>query len=431
MTKETFYNVEYEKCLLAIMLLDNSLIDIISGKLTSEQFYDVRNGNIFNAICTTFTENKHADILNVSEKFSKEYSVYISSLTDLVATASNWEFYANEIKDFWLARKLKIDLQNKINSLNKDSVIDCIHNLDSNLTSYMKFDNGHPHDMRSLCQELTVDITKNFNSPSRYLGIDIGWENLNDIIDGLQYEKLVIIGARPSVGKTAFAIQMTSNIAKQGIPVCFFSLEMRAKVLFTRMVSQDCAIPISFIQHGLVTQSQSTLQRLNNSMTKIFSYPLNIYDDGIESEKELLSRIRVEAKQNKVKVFFIDHLGLVRHSDRTMKRVEQLDEITEMLARAAKELGVTIVCLSQLRRDAEGKEPNLSDLRDSGTIEQNADICMFLHRNRATGGEMSIPLKVIVIKHRDGACGTANMLFIPNSTKFVVDNRNDFQKGEK
>lgn len=431
MTKETFYNVEYEKCLLAIMLLDNSLIDIISGKLTSEQFYDVRNGNIFNAICTTFTENKHADILNVSEKFSKEYSVYISSLTDLVATASNWEFYANEIKDFWLARKLKIDLQNKINSLNKDSVIDCIHNLDSSLTSYMKFDNGYSHDMRSLCQELTVDITKNFNSPSRYLGIDIGWENLNDIIDGLQYEKLVIIGARPSVGKTAFAIQMASNITKQGIPVCFFSLEMRAKVLFTRMVSQDCAIPISFIQHGLVTQSQSTLQKLNNSMTKIFSYPLNIYDDGIKSEKELLSRIRVEAKQNKVKVFFIDHIGLVRHSDRTMKRVEQLDEITEMLARAAKELGVTIVCLSQLRRDAEGKEPNLADLRDSGAIEQNADICMFLHRNRATGGEMSIPSKVIVIKHRDGACGTANMLFIPNSTKFVIDNRNDFQKGEK
>lgn len=431
MTKETFYNVEYEKCLLAIMLLDNSLIDIISGKLTSGQFYDVRNGNIFNAICTTFTENKHADILNVSEKFSKEYSVYISSLTDLVATASNWEFYANEIKDFWLARKLKIDLQNTINSLNKDSVIDCIHNLDSSLTSYMKFDNGHPHDMRSLCQELTVDITKNFNSPSRYLGIDIGWENLNDIIDGLQYEKLVIIGARPSVGKTAFAIQMASNITKQGIPVCFFSLEMRAKVLFTRMVSQDCAIPISFIQHGLVTQSQSTLQKLNNSMTKIFSYPLNIYDDGIKSEKELLSRIRVEAKQNKVKVFFIDHIGLVRHSDRTMKRVEQLDEITEMLARAAKELGVTIVCLSQLRRDAEGKEPNLADLRDSGAIEQNADICMFLHRNRATGGEMSIPSKVIVIKHRDGACGTANMLFIPNSTKFVIDNRNDFQKGEK
>lgn len=431
MTKEIFYNTEYEKCLLAIMLTDNSLIDIISGKLTSEQFYDLRNGAIFNAICTTFAEDKCSNILNVSEKFSKDYSVYISSLTDLVSTSVNWEFYVNEIKNFWLARKLKADLQEKAGSLNKDSVIDCIHSLDSSLNSYMKFDNGHPSDMRSLCQELTEDITKNFKNPSKYLGIDTGWENLNDIIDGLQYEKLVIIGARPSVGKTAFAIQMAANIASQNIPVCFFSLEMRAKVLFTRMVSQDCAIPISFIQHGTVTQSRSSLQRLNNSMTKIFGYPMRIYDDGIKSEKELLSRIRVEAKQNNTKIFFVDHLGLVRHSDRNMKRVEQLDEITDMLARTAKELGVTIVCLSQLRRDAEGKEPNLADLRDSGAIEQNADICMFLHRNRATGGETSIPSKVIVIKHRDGACGTANMLFIPNSTKFVVDNRNDFQKGER
>lgn len=429
MTKETFYNTEYEKYLLAIMLTDNSLIDIIGGKLTSEQFYDLRNGSIFNAICTTFAEDKCSNILNVSEKFSKDYSVYISSLTDLVSTSANWEFYVNEIKNFWLARKLKTDLQEKVSSLNKNSVIDCIHSLDSSLNSYMKFDNGHPSDMRSLCQELTEDITKNFKSPSKYLGIDTGWENLNDIIDGLQYEKLVIIGARPSVGKTAFAIQMAANIARQNISVCFFSLEMRAKVLFTRMVSQDCAIPISFIQHGIVTQTQSSLQRLNNSMTKIFNYPMRIYDDGIKSEKELLSRIRVEAKQNNTKVFFVDHLGLVRHSDRSMKRVEQLDEITDMLARTAKELGVTIVCLSQLRRDAEGKEPNLADLRDSGAIEQNADICMFLHRNRATGGEMSIPSKVIVIKHRDGACGTASMLFIPNSTKFVVDNKNDFQKG--
>lgn len=430
-TKETFYNVEYEKCILSIMLYDNSLIDIISGKLSAQQFYDARNGNIFNAICNVFVESKCANILNVSEKFSKDYAVYISDLTNLVSTAANWEFYVNEIKNFWLARRLKNDLQEKANSLSKDSVIDCIHSLDSSLTSYMAFDNGHPSDMRGLCQELTEEIVKNFQNPAKWLGIDTGWENLNDIIDGLQSEKLVIIGARPSVGKTAFAIQMAANIARQNIPVCFFSLEMRAKVLFTRMVSQDCAIPISFIQHGIITQTEAQLQKLNNAMTRIFNYPMRIYDDGIKSEKELISRIRVEAKTNNTKVFFVDHLGLVRHSDRAMKRVEQLDEITDMLARTAKELGVTIICLSQLRRDAEGKEPNLADLRDSGAIEQNADICMFLHRNRATGNEISIPSKVIVIKHRDGACGTANMLFLPQSTKFVVDNKNDFSRGDR
>lgn len=420
MAKE-FYNVEYEKCLLGIMLNDNSIIDLVTGKINSDQFYHPTNGRIFDAICDVFVEKKCATILNVSAKFDTKIAAYIATLTDNVNTTSNWEFYLNEVKNFWLARKLKSDLGDKVQSLNVDTVIDTIHDLDSSLTDYMKYDNGHASTMRELCQDLTKTIIANFQKPDEYLGYETEWRNLNDIIDGLQTGKLVIIGARPSVGKTAFAIQMAAGLASKGIPVDFFSLEMRAQVLLTRMVSQETCIPIPQIIHGTITQSEMGMMKLNNAMSKIFEYPLRIYDQKLKSEKELYSRIRVDAKTKGTKIFFVDHIGLIRHSDPMMKRVEQLDQITDELAALSKELDITIICLSQLRRDAEGKEPTLSDLRDSGAIEQNADICMFLHRNRATGSEISIPSKVIVIKHRDGACGTANMLFLPRSTKFVVD----------
>ena len=142
-------------------------------------------------------------------------------------------------------------------------------------------------------------------------------------------------------------------------------------------------------------------------------------DEGLRNENDLFSRIRYMAKMNGVKVFFIDHLGLVKHSNRMMKRVEQLDDITQQLLHLAQELDIAIIPLCQLRRDAEGKEPSLNDLKDSGAIEQNADVCIFLHHERSRGEEEFLEAKVIVSKNRDGACGFAEMNFYPKLTKFV------------
>lgn len=420
-----FYKLEYEKCILGIMLLENTLIDLIMSKISAEYFFNSRHADFYNEICRQYADKKCVSILTIATKFLQD-AAYISSLTDSVSGTSNWAFYADEIKNLWLTRKIRNDLGDKIESLNTENVLDTIHDLDSSLTSYMKHDNGNPSDMRTLMMDITNDIEATYKKDGIYLGYDTGWSNLSDIIDGIQLQKLIVIGARPSVGKTAFSNQLISNLCKQDIPCCIFSLEMTAKMLMTRMIAAESNLTISSIRHGLCAQTQQGLQKLNIAMSKIYKYPLTIYDNGLKNEKELYSRIRVEAKTKGTKIFLIDHIGLVKYSNSNTKRVEALDDITQHLLHLAQELDISIIILSQLKRDAEGKTPTLADLRDSGSIEQNADICMFIHRERATSTQDSqIQTQIIIIKNRDGSCGTANMIFFPKSTKFVMDHNED------
>lgn len=416
-----FYNTEYEYALINIMLIDNTLINIINGTVKPDMFYDAKTRKIYETILTQYDKDRVANIATISSKLTAFSVAEIAELTNFVASSENWEFYADNIKRMFSARKLKVDLIQKAETLNPDSVIDTIHDLDTSLTSYMKYDNAKPVDVKDLCSELIKKVQAASQNTSPYLGFDTGWENLNSILDGLQSGKLVVLGARPSVGKTSFALQLASNLCKKKVPTAIFSLEMTASTLMTRLTSLESSIPIYSLQHGMCATSQQQLGKLNAALTTIYDMPLQIYDDGVKNEKELMSRIRVLAKTKDVKVIFVDHIGLVRHSNPNMKRVEQLDDITQRLLQLAQELNITIICLCQLRRDAEGKKPCLADLRDSGAIEQNADICMFLHRDRAEGEELFIPAEVIVIKDRDGACGTAKMLFYPKMTKFAED----------
>ena len=186
-----------------------------------------------------------------------------------------------------------------------------------------------------------------------------------------------------------------------------------------RLTSLKSGLTIGSISHGTCVRSQNQLVKLQVAVSKIYEMPLYIHDESLRNEKDLLSRIRYMAKINGVKVFFVDHIGLVKHSMPSMKRVEQLDDITQQLLHLAQELNIAIILLCQLRRDAEGKEPALNDLRDSGSIEQNADVCIFLHHERSKGEEEFLEAKVIVAKNRDGACGSSNMNFYPKLTKFV------------
>lgn len=414
-----FYNEDYEKYILGCMLTDNTLIDVISGKLSKACFYSLKNALIFETICEEMDSNKCCTILSLINKLSQMNPADIASLTDAVNTTSNWDFYVEEVKKFYLARQMKTELATKLEKLSPDTILDTVHSLDSDLTNFMKHDTGKPVDVKKMCGLFVQSVIDASKNKDKYLGMDTGWDNLSGILDGLQSGKLVIIGARPSVGKTAFALQLARNFAQQKIKTCIFSLEMTANSLMTRLASLESGMSIYSLQHGMCATTMSGLGKVNSALARIYEFPLKIYDSGLTDEKELISRIRVQAKTEGTKVFFVDHIGLVRHSNPMMKRVEQLDDITQKLLHTAQELDVTIILLCQLRRDAEGKKPCLADLRDSGAIEQNADICMFIHRERATGNETEIASEIMVVKHRDGACGTAKMLFLPKNTKFV------------
>ena len=419
-------NEEYEKCILAIMLIDNSVIDLIASEIKVEMFYFEIHKKLYTAILKQYEEKQCVDALILSKMFGNDMAKYITSLTDVTVTTYNWQYYCTEVKNCYLSRCLKQSLSETIESLSSDSVIDSIHNLDSSLTNYMKYDSGKPSNVKDLVMTITEDIDKAFQENKELLGYDTGWRNLNDIIDGLQPGKLVVIGARPSVGKTAFSNQLISNLCKNGISSCIFSLEMTSKMLLTRMIASESGLSIFSILHGDCARYETGLRKLNIALTKIYEYPLTIFDNGLKNEKELYSRIRVEAKTKGTKVFLVDHIGLLKYSNPNTKRVEALDDITQGLLHLAQELNVCIIILSQLKRDAEGKKPTLADLRDSGSIEQNADIAMFIHRDRASStNDTEIPTEIIVIKNRDGSCGTANMLFFPKCTKFTEVLNND------
>lgn len=415
-SKKDFFNEEYEKALLGCMLLDNTVIEQVQGMLTADAFYTPKGRFLFKAISDDYEENGIANILSLNTRAPKFGAAEIAELTD-IGSAANWEFYADKIRQYHIARQLRETLLKNAAEITADNSIDKLQDLDSTLTSYMSYSSGRST-AKDLMPQLVDMMQRNLSNTNMYLGYDTGWESLSEILDGIQTGKLYTIGARPSVGKTALAVQLAANLCKGKVPVAMFSLEMSALSIATRLASLESGIPVSKIQHGWAVRSQANMMRLNNAMDTIYDFDLSIFDSDISDEKELASRIRVEAKAG-CKVFILDHLGLLPCSNQSVKRHEQVGIITKKLHHLAQELDIAVVVLCQVNRAAEGKQPTLAELKDSGTIEENSDVVMFIHRERATGGELEIPTDISVVKNRDGKCGVAKMSFAPALTKFT------------
>lgn len=414
-----FYNADYEKAILGCMLLDNSLIELIQGAINRDCFYLKKYGFLFDKIAELYEKNSVCDILALANACKDFNPAEIAGLTDSVGSPANWEFYAKEIKKFYVTRVVTKTFDEQREKINPDNVFDCISEADSSLTDMLKFGSDAPSTAKDLCNVLLDEMQKNIENKSLYLGYDTGWDSLSDILDGIQLGKLYSIGARPSVGKSALALQLAANLCKKDVGVSLFSLEMSALSLMARLTSFEAGVPVSYIQHGDVLKTESGRAKILNSMSRIYEYDMNIFDKGIQDEKDLCGKIRYQAKHGSSKVFIVDHLGLIPCSDSRIKRNEQIGVITKKLHQLAQELNVAIIVLCQLNRGAEGKVPTLAELKDSGTIEENSDIVMFIHRDRATGSETEIPTDILVVKNRDGKCGTASMMFMPQLTKYV------------
>ncbi|MBQ0112116.1 MAG: hypothetical protein KBT03_03210 [Bacteroidales bacterium] len=422
-----FYNVEYEQITLGSMILYNECIDEVSTLVSSDDFYNLHYKKIFKELCNLYTKYGQASPAMICNACSDIPVTLISALTSNVVTSANVAFYANAVAKYSKKRKQREILAKQLEALdNGEDVDDNIASTDSAENKLMQTSNNESTvDMKSLVPSIVEMMQKNFEKTTPWLGYDTGWSNLNDVLDGLRDGKLIIIGARPSMGKSAFALQLAANLCKSNVNTTFFSFEMDYLELGTRLCSLESGVPIPMIEHGFAAKDMSMMGKLNNAFARIYEYPFSIIDTPLKTEKELFAKIRTQAK-NGTKAFIIDHIGLLHHSDDSLKRYEQVGDITIRLHHLAKELGITIIILCQLKRDSEGKKPNLADLRESGDIEQNADVVMFIHRNRAQGGEISIPTEILVEKNRGGQTGIVKMNFLPNQTKFVeaVESKN-------
>lgn len=420
---DQFYNINDEKCLLAILLLENQMIDIVQGRIDKEVFYNKVNRDIYVKICEQWHKDKRTNLVSLSEAGFD--AAYLSSLSSAESSTSVWESYVNSLNKMYKARQLKIKLAQTSNKLTSDNANELASELTSILAE-LSVDKRDAYSMRELAVKNAEQVEQAHRSNVIYTGYECGFETLDGVIDGWNKDTMYVIGARPSIGKTAFALSILSGIAKKNTKVSMFSLEMSADSLYSRMVAAQSNIPMWQIKKGVVGTDRNLITKYMSASNFLSELPIRIFDSDIDNDKVLYSKIRYEARIKGSQVIIIDHLGLIEVSDSSGQRYVDVGRITKTLHKMARELHICIVVLAQCGREAEGKRPNISLLRESGNIEQDADVIMLLHRQRELDDvkenqNSDFPTDVIVAKNRDGQTETVTFGFKPVTMKFYED----------
>jgi replicative DNA helicase len=350
----------------------------------------------------------------------------------MTPSSANVEYYAKILQEMSIRRNL-IKLSGLVTSRAYDEtsetglILDEIQSRIFDITQSKK--TATYHSIRDLIPEVITKIEQLSNNPNAFSGIPSGLTDLDAMTSGFQDSEFIVIGARPSVGKTALALTTASHIAiNLRIPTAFFSLEMSEHALMNRIISSEARVSGEKIRTGRL--SSADLNDLMDAAGRIYEAPLYIVDMPNMKLLELRTMARRLVLERQVKIIFIDYITLITHENSDLPRWEQISSISRSLKSLARELQIPIVALSQLKREAEGKQPNLADVRESGSIEQDADLILFLHRERElnkTADQRSeqIETELIVAKQRNGPIGKANVWFKPNLAKFVNMERHD------
>lgn len=425
-------DLDAEKALLgSIMLRPAGLADIVD-LVTHETFYSRKHQLIFRSMIELYTKNEPIDLLSVSNILREKKviqdlggSTYLSELVSLVPSASNIEYYAQMIKKKHLYRGL-IEASEEIseNAYNEGADVESI--LDSAEQSIFKLANFSTRQkFRSIKDELSEAwerLDKLNKSKDELRGVRTGFDDLDSKLAGLQKSDLVILAARPSMGKTTLALDMARYAAtKFNAKVGFFSLEMSSQQLVDRMLASESRVDSWKLRTGRLS-TDAEFSMIRDSLDRLSQAPIYIDDEpsnGIVRMKAVARRLKSEQGLD---LIFVDYLQLMVPTKNVDNLVQQVSEISRSLKQLARELDVPVVALSQLNRSVEqrGGEPRLSDLRDSGSIEQDADVVLFIHREDKYNKDSDRPniAKIIIAKHRNGPTGTVELFFDENRVSF-------------
>lgn len=420
-------NLEAERAVLGALLLDWSAVNNVVSKLQSDRFFSYQNQLVYEAMISLFRQNIHGDVLTLINELTKNNKLqeaggaaYITALTDTVPTSANIEYYAQIVLDMAVRRDL-IKMSEEIKATSFDKSRESRHILEEAEKKIFSLSERNEsvqvHEASALIKETINIIEERYNKKEAFTGIPCGIGKLDAMTSGFQNEELIILGARPSIGKTAMALSMMQHIAIDlKIPCGFFSLEMSYQMIGQRLLSQEAKVPGSKLRSGML--SMSDFQKLQDAAGRIFKTPLYIVDQPNMQLLDLRALARRLVVEKKVKIIFIDYMGLIGTENPNAKVYEAQSEVSKSLKALARELEIPIVALCQVARDAEGNEPNLAQLRGSGSIEQDADVVMFLHRERLKSEEPAQDAKLIVAKQRNGATGDVDIIYLPAFTKF-------------
>jgi len=352
-------------------------------------------------------------------------AAYIASLTDTVPSSANVGYYADIVHDRSMRREL-IRISSEIKASAFELSQESSRLLDAAeqriFTLAERNESTVIHDVKNIMIKEIEIIESRFSSKNQFTGIPTGFALLDTYTSGFQNSELIIIGARPSIGKTALALSMMQHIAlERKIPCGFFSLEMPYESIGMRILSQEARVPMQKMRSGMLKIDD--IQKIQNAAARWFEAPLYTVDTPNMRLLELKAMARRMVVNNGVKIIFIDYIGLITTENPNAAVYEQVAEISKSLKALARELEIPIVALCQVSRDAEEKEPNLAQLRGSGAIEQDADVVMFLHRERLKIETPVQEAKLILAKQRNGATGDIDIMFVPAFSRF--ENRQD------
>ena len=426
-------SVEAEEAVLGAVLVNPMSLGRIVEFLKPESFYKPSHKLIYEAVLELFRKNEPIDIVTVSEHLRNKEELenaggraYINDLALNVVTTANIEFYAKIIREKEIKRAL-INAGSEIVSMSyeneeTDTVLDNAQKLIFNIAAQKDTSDLVP--IQDLVVASYEQIEERFNNKNDLVGVTTGFYDLNALTSGLQKSDLIVLAARPSMGKTAFALNLARNVAVQGKKgVAVFSLEMPKQQLVKRMLCSEAEVDTQRITSG--NMQPKDWEKLVDAMTKLSDARIYIDDASgvtVTDIKAKCRRLMLEEKD--LGLIVIDYLQLMEGGGNPNDRNQQISAISRSLKGLARELDVPIIALSQLSRGVESrpdKHPMLSDLRDSGAIEQDADIVMFIYRDEyynRDNTENKGKAEVIIAKHRNGPVGTIELLFQSNITKF-------------
>lgn len=429
---------EAEKSVIGSMLMDRDAIIEVADMLGKDDFYQSTNGILFEAMVDLYREGKPVDLVTLQNKL-KEKQVpesiqsleYIRDLVETVPTSANARQYAEIVKEKAILRKL-IKVTEKITAdcyLGKDRFSDILESTEKEVFHLLQNASGREDfvPIRDVVMNTLDEIEEASRNKGKVTGIPTGFIDLDYKLTGLHPSQLIIVAARPAMGKTAFVLNIAQNVAcNHNVPVAIFSLEMSKEQLAARMISMESMVDSQLIRTGELEDQE--WEKVMEGAATIGHAPLIIDDTPGISIAELRSKCRRYKQTHDVGLVIIDYLQLMVGSGRVESRQQEISEISRSLKALAREIDAPIIALSQLNRAVDSRtdhKPVLSDLRESGSIEQDADVIMFIYRddyyNEDT--ERKNLADIIVAKQRSGSTGTVELAWLGQYTKFANKER--------
>ena len=429
------HNLEAEQSVLGSILIDKDAITKIADTLVAEDFYQPSHEKIYEAMIELFERRQPLDVLSVSNRLKERgilkeigSSSYLAELTNQVPTASHIAAYAKIVKE----KKILRDLIRASAEITEDifrdpgEVEDLLDNVEQKILAISQ---------RSVSQNLIHirDELKNaydrierlHRGESPFRGVPTGFDGLDGLLSGLQKSDLIVLGARPSLGKTSLALDIARNVGLHSkLPVGFFSLEMSREQIVDRLISSESQVPLWRLRTGKI-HNDAEFEMIQYALDRLAVAPIFIDDTPSPNIMQIRSMARRLQIEHGLELLVVDYLQLIQPRSGLENMVQQVTEISRGLKALARELKVPVLALSQLSRavdQRDNKQPRLSDLRDSGSIEQDSDVVLFIHRKESN--RLDAPLEdqnitqVIISKHRNGPLGSVELKFDTERASF-------------